>query len=129
MHSGYASLSHSLSHESQLSPERSHVKDDKLNVLREAAKNVSSFVIDDWIAKFSKNEEHHYIILAVMLQAIKAAFEIPVISICPDFVLSLGELVGVVEYAQTLHFPHHTQVNKFLTQNFPLNTKNVTKLP
>jgi hypothetical protein len=81
---------------------------ERQQLLIKAAKT-SSASIDQWMDKFSQRSIHPYVIKPVLNDALRGAFEIPCISICPQFVLSIGELIGVVEHAHTLHLPSHTQ--------------------
>jgi hypothetical protein len=73
------------------------------------ASKTSSASVDLWMDKFSQRSIHPFVIKPVLNDALRAAFEIPCVSICPQFVLSIGELIGVAEHAHTLHLPSHTQ--------------------
>ena len=73
------------------------------------AANTKSADIDKFLVKLAETETHPYVIQAVAKDAIRATFEVPSVPIGNAFVLSLGELVGVVRYAHTLHIPSHTQ--------------------
>ena len=85
---------------------------ERLLILKDASK-ASTVTMDEFLGNFDKERDrktaHPYLIQAVIQDAIRAAFEIPSVSIAPDMTLSIGELVGIVGHAHTLHLPSHTQ--------------------
>ena len=87
---------------------------ERLLILKDASK-ASTVTMDEFLGNFDKERDrktaHPYLIQAVIQDAIRAAFEIPSVSIAPDMTLSIGELVGIVGHAHTLHkAPRRNQV-------------------
>ena len=67
---------------------------ERLLILKDASK-ASTVTMDEFLGNFDKERDrktaHPYLIQAVIQDAIRAAFEIPSVSIAPDMTLSIGE--------------------------------------